>query len=319
MREFVVRLLTAHVGADKGLLSRDTGRLMKDISSNCHLWKNHRSLHGLIEVVWWSLWWDWEWRGPLRALTVCVLALDKDLLSLRVAGLSGWSSLLQRAEGGEVWIFLSRILPFPLISPPLLLAVALVGVSDDGDSHRGGLGGLGGLLLTPLHGRAGRRRDGGRIVKLHQELGNDSSVRCLKVWCLYLSTFASILSFSSLESLGTWVSKSPSDSWSLVGGVGGWWSSAISSACLLFFMNIVLAMIDSVSAACYSGLNWSNVTVHNILYSLTHRSRYESMMPRQQLVCSAVVLAWALFWQISESQTCLKWRDKVQKEHLQTT
>ena len=48
--QFVVRLLTAEVGATEGLLSRDAWRRMKDICSNCHLWKNHRTLDGLVEV-----------------------------------------------------------------------------------------------------------------------------------------------------------------------------------------------------------------------------------------------------------------------------
>ena len=118
VREFVVRFLTAEIGAAERLLSRDARRRMKDICSNCHLWKNHRTLDGRVEAE--------EGSGPLRALTVCVLALDEDLLFLGVAGGGRGSPHLQTAESGKFRISLSRLPPFPGILLVVVLLFLLV-------------------------------------------------------------------------------------------------------------------------------------------------------------------------------------------------
>ena len=173
--KFVIGLLTVTVIAaewllswlelEAGLLSRGTGGVLKDSWSIVgHLWENHRSLEGCLVQLQRTLWWD-DCRPvcPSRslALTVRVLAGDKDVLLLAVARLCGRTPSLQSAEGGEVWIFLPRILPAPLRPPASLLSAGalVLGVSDDWDPHSSGGAGR------------GRLRAGGLwVVELHQQL-----------------------------------------------------------------------------------------------------------------------------------------------------
>ena len=173
--KFVIGLLTVTVVAaewllswlelEAGLLSRGTGGVLKDSWSIVgHLWENHRSLEGCLVQLQRTLWWEgcWSlWLSSSLAPAVRVLAGDEDLLQLTVARLCGRTPRLQSAEGGEVWIFLPRILPAPLRPPAGLLpaGVLVLGVSDHWDSHSSGGAGRGGL-------RAG----GLRVVELNQEL-----------------------------------------------------------------------------------------------------------------------------------------------------
>ena len=146
----------------------------------------------------------------------------------------------------------------------------LVGVPDDGDPDGGG------LLLTAPGGGTGRRRHWRGVVELHQQL-EQVSLKLLLMEKGSIHTFANILSSSSRDSRGV-LSKSPSDSWSLVGGVGGGWRPAISSAALLFFMNIFLQMRLSFSPTEARNVD-RLVSCHCItLASLTHGPRYQGML-----------------------------------------
>ena len=283
--KFVIGLLTVTVVAaewllswlelEAGLLSRGTGGVLKDSWSIVgHLWENHRSLEGCLVQLQRTLWWEgcWSlWLSSSLAPAVRVLAGYEDLLQLTVARLCGRTANLQPAEGGEVWIFLSRLLPAPLRPPACLIptGVLVLGVFDHRHSHSSGRAWRGSLWAGRL-----------RVVELHQQLEVKNELWSMNNVGPSL-TLANILS-SSLqgESLGSFVSAvSPSDSWSLLGGVGGRWSSASSSAALLFFMNMLRQAWkwSTVERWEVTGLPWCH-RVHCITASLSPGPRSGSVL-----------------------------------------